>query len=158
MQQILQSCIAVAGVLVGVLLGGWLTLRNQRALWLLDNKRSEYRKLFTVITRDYSTHVVTYTQAVVRRSEMEKARRVHIEALNIIRDRLFIAKDVHEMKIATKWSDAIGKVHTDRDIVFLRDSYDEIAAEIQARATKLIDDSPVLLALGKVARWANTPS
>lgn len=158
MQQILQSCIAVAGVLVGVLLGGWLTLRNQRALWLLDNKRSEYRKLFTVITRDNSTHVVTYTQAVVRRSEMEKARRAHIEALNIIRDRLFIAKDVHEMKIAMKWSNAIGKVHTDGDIVFLRDSYDEIAVEIQARATKLIDDSPVLLALEKVARWANTPS
>ena len=47
--QIFLNVWAIVGPLVGILLGSWLTTKNQRRHWLLDNKRSEYRELLTTI-------------------------------------------------------------------------------------------------------------
>jgi hypothetical protein len=33
------------GPLVGVVVGGYLTIWNQKRHWVMDNKRAEYRKL-----------------------------------------------------------------------------------------------------------------
>src|SRR4029077_15758703 len=100
---------AAVGPLMGVALGGWLTMRNQRMLWILDNKRSEYRKLLSTITRDYTTCMNIYAgRTALSGAEQRRREKAHLEALNVIRDRLFIAKEVSEMDIARKWSEAIG--------------------------------------------------
>ncbi len=128
---------AAVGPLMGVALGGWLAMRNQRVLWILDNKRSEYRKLLSTITRDYTTFM-NLSGAGTTGPEQRKREQVHLEALNVIRDRLFIAKEVSEMDIARKWSEAIGAAYTRRDFSNLKNQYEEIAKSIQDHAEKIM--------------------
>jgi|SRR5580658_1374804 hypothetical protein len=137
--RILLNIWAAVGPLMGVVLGGWLTMRNQRMLWILDNKRSEYRKLLTTITRDYTTFLNVYAGRVALSGADERRReKAHLEALNVIRDRLFIAKEVSEMDIASKWSEAIGRAYNNRDFLALKSQYEEIAKAIQDHAGKIM--------------------
>jgi hypothetical protein len=61
----LPSIWTFAAALVGIAFGSWLTVKNQRKQWLLDNKRAEYRKLLTTIADAGSRLVVHYGMNLV---------------------------------------------------------------------------------------------
>jgi hypothetical protein len=42
--------------LLGVLLGGWLTNRNQRRDWVADNMKQEYRELLTTLSKTFTLY------------------------------------------------------------------------------------------------------
>jgi hypothetical protein len=94
---------------------------------------------WTTLTRDYTTFLNVYAGRVALSGADERRReKAHLEALNVIRDRLFIAKEVSEMDIASKWSEAIGRAYNNRDFLALKSQYEEIAKAIQDHAGKIM--------------------
>jgi hypothetical protein len=136
---VIRGAWLVAGPLVGVLIGAQLATRNQKRHWVMDNKRAEYRKLLTTLTRTYTTLMNVYSDSTRTGKEELKCERLRLEALNVIRDRIFIAREVREMNLSMKWSTAVGALNVGRDLNALQKAYLEIAKDIQERAAKIID-------------------
>jgi hypothetical protein len=126
------------GPLVGVVVGGYLTIWNQKRHWVMDNKRAEYRKLLSTLTRTYTTIVSFYSRGILSGKEQLKCEQARLEALNVIRDRIFIAKEVEQMGISLKWSTAMGELNASRNWLPLQRAYGDIAAAIQENAAKII--------------------
>ncbi|HEV2491404.1 MAG TPA: hypothetical protein VGT03_16490 [Candidatus Acidoferrales bacterium] len=127
------------GPLVGVLIGGYLTIWNQKRHWVMDNKRAEYRKLLSTLTRTYTTLINTHSTGVMSGREEKKCEQARLEALNVLRDRIFIAKEVKQMGISLKWSRAVGELNVPTpDYRALQKAYAEISAAIQENAAKIM--------------------
>src|SRR5579862_1633005 len=82
----------VATLLIGIFAGAYITNRNQRKQWLLDNKRSEYRKLMTTLSECATQLLRIYGGLPVVMGE--KDQRLLASAItkstNVIYSRLFI--------------------------------------------------------------------
>ena len=129
---------AAVGPLLGVALGGWLTMKNQRRLWILDNKRAEYRKLMSTLTRTYTMLMYVYSDTARTGKDELKCKNMRLAALNVMRDRIFIAKEVAKMGISIKWSKAVGELNVGCNLTPLDKAYHEIAESIRESAAKIM--------------------
>lgn len=106
--QIFLHVWAIAGPLVGILLGGWLTTKNQRKLWLLDHRRAEYRELLTTLS-DWRSHCAI-APAAGDSGMTPRHHRLMSEATrklaNVVANRLFIAAEVKRIGIEERCGDA----------------------------------------------------
>jgi len=109
---------AIVGPLVGILLGSWLTTRNQRRQWLLDNKRSEYRELLTTIADAGSKLLVFWGRNPVVASGEEQFMigETARQSVDVIYNRLFIADEVKRLDVLKRWEDAIDKLRKSRNV------------------------------------------
>lgn len=129
---------AVVGPFVGILLGSWLTTKNQHRHWLLDNKRSEYRELLTTIADSGSKLLVFWgTDPVVTSGEEqfmigETAR----QSVDVIYNRLFIADEVKTLNVLKRWEDTIDLLRRSRNIDAFGKSMDQIMDDIRGAALK----------------------
>ncbi|SRR5258707_10181705 len=130
---------AIAGPLIGVLLGAYLTTRTQRKHWILDNKRAEFRKLLTTLTRAYSTIVNIESRPLRSGHQEEKCEQMRLLALNVIRDRIFIASEVKKAGLLEKWNEAVLSFTQDRDYKLFATRFAGIADLVRSEAAKLIE-------------------
>jgi len=88
---------AIVGPIIGILLGSWLTTRNQSRHWLLDNKRSEYRELLTTIADAGSKLLVFWGRNPVVASGEEQFMigETARQSVDVIYNRLFISLSDH---------------------------------------------------------------
>lgn len=109
---LIEKIWSVIGPLVGVLIGAGLTRSWQRKQWVLENKKSEYRELISVLSRSYHSIVANLptTQAAVTSPETERALGEDwVAGLQVIEDRVFIDKEVRDAKIRAQWWDIGGR-------------------------------------------------
>jgi hypothetical protein len=83
---------AAIGPMVGIVVGHLLTRSWQREQWILDSRKEEFRELLSTLTMTYSLLV----QRICTTESTAKASAV-------IRDRLYIAVEVEELKILERW-------------------------------------------------------
>jgi hypothetical protein len=127
---------AIVGPLIGILLGSWLTTRNQRRHWLLDNKRSEYRELLTSISDAGSKLLVFWgSNPVVATGEQqfmigETAR----QSVDVIYNRLFILHEVEKLNLLKRWEDAIDGLRRSHDVNAFGRLMDQIMNDIRRAA------------------------
>ena len=108
---------AVVGPLVGILLGGRLTTKNQRKPWLLDNKRGEYRKLLTALS-DCGAHFIlaygagrTLREGRQQRLLQDAARKL----ADVVSDRPFIADGVRDRSVSDRFTKAVNALKESHD-------------------------------------------
>jgi hypothetical protein len=130
---------AIAGPLVGVLVGAYLTTRTQRKHWILDNRRSEFRKLLTTLTKAYSTIVNITSHPVRSGRQEEKCEQMRLLALNVIRDRIFIAPEIKEMGLLEKWDAAVRSFTNDHDYQSFATRFGVIADLVRGAAARLVE-------------------
>ena len=129
---------AAVGPLIGVGVGSWLTLRTQRKLWVLDNKRAEYRKLLTTLTDCGSNLARVYGHmggvggAKEERLVAESARK----SANVIFNRLFIAREIIALKIMDRWTTAVSTLQKERNGPAFADTLVGITNDIKREALK----------------------
>jgi hypothetical protein len=129
---------AAVGPLLGVALGSWLTTRNQRRQWILDNKRAEYRKLLTTLTDCGTKFIVFYgaMPAVMEAKEQRMIGETARKSANVIYNRLFVASEMEKLNIDTRWQNAISTLQNSHDgVAFARD-LDGIMDDIRRAALK----------------------
>lgn len=129
---------ATIGPLIGVLLGSWLASKNQRKQWTLHNRRDEYRELLTTIADAGSTLMVHYGMnpiVVTAQQEwtiLETARK----SVDLIYNRLFIAKEIGDLNILRRWQDAISELQKTQDMAAFGKSMDGIVGDVRKAAIK----------------------
>ena len=129
---------AILGPFVGILIGSWLTMKVQRKLWILDNKRAEYRKLLTTLTDAGSKLIVFYgaMPGVVTAKEQIAIGETARKSANLIYNRLFIADVIVKLNIALRWQDGISALRKDHDGIAFAKLLDGIMNDLRSEAIK----------------------
>jgi hypothetical protein len=139
--QILLNIWAICGPLMGILLGSWLTTKNQRRHWILDNKRDEYRELLTTIADAGSNLLVHFGVNPIVMSGDEEFRTGEIarKSVDVMYNRLFIAKTVADLGIMKRWEDAIRVLQKTHDVRNFSKLMDGIMHDVRRAATRELD-------------------
>jgi hypothetical protein len=127
---------AIVGPIVGILLGSWLTTRNQSRHWLLDNKRSEYRELLTTIADAGSKLLVFWGRNPVVASGEEQFMigETARQSVDVIYNRLFISDEVKKLDVLKRWETAIDELRKSRNVDVFGKSMDQIMDDIRSAA------------------------
>jgi hypothetical protein len=131
---------AVIGPLVGVIIGGYLSTRNQKRHWIPDNKRTEYRELLTTIADAGGKFVVFYGIAPVVASPEEQFAigETARTSVDVIYNRLFIAKEIEELCVQKRWENAISALQKSHNVDAFGKSLDGIMEDIRRAALKAL--------------------
>jgi hypothetical protein len=126
---------------IGVLVGAYVASRNERKLWVADNKRSEYRKLLTTLTRTFLSVVRLHASGVaLAPREQRKLFNLEIEALAVIRDRLFISEEIEEMNLLRRWTNAMHDYDHSLDYNVFAREFGLITKDIKDRAGEIFKE------------------
>jgi hypothetical protein len=123
------------GPLAGIVIGHALTRSWQRKQWVLDNKKQEYRELLTTLTRCHAaiTRLTSLVETPMvipdrnRSADYNSLLETHAEALNVIRDRIFIADNVKRMDILNRWLQATKLYQEQQDVTAFRTRFEAIS-------------------------------
>jgi|ERR1035441_8341026 hypothetical protein len=106
----ISNAITVIGTLGGVFLGQYYTGKSQRTQWLRDNRKQEYRELLDALA---AAHMSLMTNiALDKKGFILEPRRpgpAEIIAYRVMRDRIFIAREVAQENLAKKWEQAAAR-------------------------------------------------
>jgi hypothetical protein len=127
------------GPLTGVMVGAVLARSWDRNKWMNDNRKEEFRDLLDALT-DAATRLMAEQEQANRAPfgywNDDEARASHVEALKIIKTRIYIADDLKEMELFDRWSKAIEKMHETKEICHFENVYEGVRNEIVERATR----------------------
>src|ERR1700693_2167703 len=102
--------------LVGVLVGAYVTNRNQRRQWLSNCKKEEYSELLSVVTKSVMIYLDLFAKplppAEQRRAETNALTRV----AEIAQNRIFAAPAVKRLDLVKRWNGAARDLGDDGDI------------------------------------------
>jgi hypothetical protein len=131
---------SVAGPLVGVLIGAYVANRNQRKHWIADSKKQEYRELLTALTRAFGGIVQVRGPGIValQPADQRAYSEMETEALQTIRDRLFISDEVKQMDLLNRWTDATRSFDNTHNYLTFSTAFGKIAESITCSAKKLL--------------------
>jgi len=125
------------GPLVGVIVGHVLTRSWQQRQWLLDQRKEEWRELLSTLTASFATICkLTGPVMVLDGNDMQKLDEAQTLAQTTIRDRIFIAKEVKELKIYELWVSAARQFEKEKIYIPFAEQYALINAKIVGAATK----------------------
>jgi hypothetical protein len=128
---------AVAGPLLGVLIGAYTANRNQRKQWISDNKKEEYRELLSAISKSLATVILARGNAIPKGFESEKAIAVGwSNVTETIYSRIFIAEEMDRLSVLTRWIEAL-KILMEQgpDAAFVS-TIDKIMSDVRDSARK----------------------
>lgn len=91
---------SATGPLVGVAMGSWFTSLWQRRLFVLDNKKVEYRELIGTLTN--AVHELVQNGGLTG-DDRRRGTEAIMAGYRVIVDRVFIEKSVREAGIEDKW-------------------------------------------------------
>jgi len=136
----IQAIWNVVGPLVGVFIGAYLTTHIQRKQWLLDNKKQEYRELLSTLTRCFNEISEAHMPMVAFSPEDHRRHTAAVkESLAVIRDRIFIARDLEVMKLEDRWTlGLLGLNSVDRDASEFSALFGTLRAEILNAAERAL--------------------
>jgi hypothetical protein len=125
------------GPLVGILVGHVLTRSWQQKQWMLDRRKEEWRELLTTLTASFVTICkLTGPMRALDGNDMRELDEAQTVAQTTIRDRIFIAKEVKELKICETWMAAARAFEKDMIYMPFAEQYAVINAKIVDAATK----------------------
>jgi hypothetical protein len=125
------------GPLIGILVGHILTRSWQQKQWMLDRRKEEWRELLTTLTRSFVTICkLTGPMRALDGDDMRALDEAQTVAQTTIRDRIFIAKEVKELKIYETWVTATRAFEKDMIYMPFAEQYAVINAKIVDAATK----------------------
>ena len=132
--------LGIFGTAVGAFLGHYLSKNWQREQWIADNRKQEYRELLTTLTNTYML-IVRFIGPMMAldsqtQRELDQAER---DSYRVIRDRLFIAKDLGGSDILRLWATAVENYRQTHDERVFAQRFSHINEEIVRLATRKLD-------------------
>ena len=137
--QILPAILSVLGALVGVALGGYLTMWIQKQHWVADNKKEEYRELISTLYESFMVIGDFYTIIARGPQEQRAEREAKMKAVTVIGTRIFIADDVKRLDLGHRWRKAVREIETSRDGEAFGAAVGDILADLTKSAKHMTD-------------------
>ena len=136
---LIGSGVAAFGIVTafsGVLIGQRMARNTQRAQWLRDCRKQEFKELLGTLTRSFTT-ICTKRQYMVPQSHEDQIalHEAEANALMTIKDRIFIAADVKRLDIYKLWNSAVNEYNRDHVYIPFAEKYALINAKIVDAAT-----------------------
>jgi hypothetical protein len=133
---------AALGPLVGVRYGHVLSKRLQKEHWTTDNKKQEFREVLSAITEAFSTIVRYGSAGIATGPEEQRARdRAESTSFAILRDRLFIARELEELRAIHRWAEATRDFDNQHDITQFTQRFAKLTSDIKEAALRIMGDS-----------------
>ncbi len=129
----------LVGVVLGVLLGAYLTMRAQRQHWILDSKKEEYRELLSTLSQSMNAILDLHTPMIAHGPEEQRAEHdSQLKALAVIGDRLFISDEVKKIDVLNRWCKAVREIETGGHSGAFARTVKGILADITDSAKKIV--------------------
>jgi hypothetical protein len=125
-------------LLIGIFVGGYISNRNQRKYWKLDNKRAEYRKLLTTLAECATRFATIYGigPTALSPKEQRSIARAAERSGNVIYNRLFIADEMKRLNVMNRWRQTVDALRKDRNLNAFTEGLDGVMEDIRTAALK----------------------
>jgi hypothetical protein len=128
------------GPLIGVLIGAYLSNRNQKKQRVADNKKQEYRELMSAFSEAFNAVLDGAVPMHPYGPEEQQAfARAKTELVTTIGDRLFIVQELENMKALDRWMRAVSNFHSAGNEEVFTQAFVGITADIVKAASRLSD-------------------
>ena len=108
---------AVAGPLVGVLIGAYIANRNLRRHWVADNKLREYQELVTAFTSAFTCMLRHINPAVGQTgTDIHAVTTEENSVVVTISDRVFVQREIRDLRVMDRWLGAREEFHSNYDV------------------------------------------
>jgi hypothetical protein len=97
----MPQIIGAGTALAGVLIGGWISSRNQRRQWVLDNRKAEYRELLEGLFKA-SEDIIKARPNIAAGMSPELIDAIW-RGQRLLRNRIFIAQEIQAGGIPQDW-------------------------------------------------------
>jgi hypothetical protein len=127
-----KSVWAVAGPLIGVLIGAYIANRNQRKHWIADNKREEYRELLAALHKVmflYTSADVAGTTNIAK--WVTERPEIILSAVEVFESRLFTNTFASKLDVGERLGKAFTAVVNDNNISHIGDEVAALLKEIR---------------------------
>jgi hypothetical protein len=125
-------------LLIGIFVGGYISNRNQKKYWKLDNKRAEYRKLLTTLAECATRFAMIYgvDPIVLSPKQQKSIARAAERSGNVIYNRLFIADETKGLNVMNRWKQTMEALRNDRNVDAFTQGLDGVMEDIRSAALK----------------------
>jgi hypothetical protein len=106
---------AVAGPLVGVLIGAYIANRNQRMQWIEDNKKEEYREVLAAMNKTIAAYVNAGFAANDLTEWHNANPHIRVSLEEVMESRLFIAGVLKRLDLDKRFFEALDTLVDARD-------------------------------------------
>jgi hypothetical protein len=125
-------------LLIGVWVGAYVSNRNQRKQWLVDNKKVEYRELLTTVNESFMAILAhaknpSFMLDEARDRELAMAR---TKPARTIADRILIADEINKMKLMERWTNAVTNFMDTGDLFAFTHEVNKLSEDIRETALK----------------------
>jgi hypothetical protein len=131
---------SVLSVLIGILVGAYITDRIQRKRENTNSKKEEYRELLSTLTQA-SSKIANFHGPIVDHSPEEE--RAYYEAkekaLIVIDTRLFITSEIEKIDLRGRWISAVHDVENGGHSLVFRRTVRQIMRQIISAGKHLIE-------------------
>jgi hypothetical protein len=102
-----------------------------------DNRKEEFRELIGALM-DAATALmmqqIHFNDHTLEPDEEEHAQAMHLDALKVMKTRIFIASDVRAMRLYDRWTEAIKAMRATKTVDYFEDTFEKLTEELVDRA------------------------
>lgn len=109
------AIIGIAGTVIGLFIGHFLTSAREHQRWLADQKKAEYRELIDLLY-DTITVVIEQRPGLMRPTDPTIMDAAVKKLARLFEDRIFIAKRLRESGAHDQWLDIKKMIHYEADL------------------------------------------
>ena len=134
---------AALGPLIGIWMGHHLLRSQQRKQWIVDHRIEEWRELLAVLANSFTMTRQVSNEIETPALKLEKLTinlAARSQAGDVLLNRLFIAKEVGELKLHHRWVKALQQYDTDQDTTQFGTQFGEIVRSIREKAREDIEN------------------
>jgi hypothetical protein len=126
----------LGGVVIGSVLTYLLTRRWQREQWFRDRRYDEFRELLTTVAEVFAAYPTYVFHAQSPEMQIGKSQLL-AKCSTVLADRLFIAGDVKEMNLLTRWEAAMNDLQQTYDLNAWMREKEDLTEQIVKKAGTL---------------------
>jgi NhaP-type Na+/H+ or K+/H+ antiporter len=130
--RILQNVWSVIGPLVGVVLGAAIGWFLQRAQWVKNNEKQEYRELLTALLTAYNAAQLLHSDGAAHWAPavIQGYTDAIYAAGVVLEDRIFIRDELDNLNVKGRWETAMGHLRSTHNHERFQDDFEKLKHDI----------------------------
>jgi hypothetical protein len=131
----------LAGPLLGIFIGAYLTRRGQRRQWVTDNRVAEWRELLITLAKSMTVTKQANVEPEDQKLKFERLQinyKARTQAADVLLSRIFIAKEIKELNLANRWITLLQEFEVHKDAGRFGAGFAELTKAIHDKAAKNI--------------------